>query len=170
MDSAASPKSRNRKMFMPTGSRSCKRSLRLGWRCTERQTALRCSRGSPMGSCSRCWLYHSDQSSASDQVTSALCGCCETCLAAAHFESSVVFWCFFFSKLNKLEQLEELNLSGNKLKTIPTTIANCKRLHTLAAHSNNISIFPEILQLPQIQVLVGPSGGNSKSASEVVLH
>uniref|UniRef100_A0A2I3H9F1 PH domain leucine-rich repeat-containing protein phosphatase 2 n=1 Tax=Nomascus leucogenys TaxID=61853 RepID=A0A2I3H9F1_NOMLE len=58
------------------------------------------------------------------------------------------------SKLNKLEQLEELNLSGNKLKTIPTTIANCKRLHTLVAHSNNISIFPEILQLPQIQVLL----------------
>ncbi|XP_033074784.1 PH domain leucine-rich repeat-containing protein phosphatase 2 isoform X3 [Trachypithecus francoisi] len=55
------------------------------------------------------------------------------------------------NKLNKLEQLEELNLSGNKLKTIPTTIANCKRLHTLVAHSNNISIFPEILQLPQIQ-------------------
>ncbi|CAO2609918.1 PH domain leucine-rich repeat-containing protein phosphatase 2 [Lemmus lemmus] len=55
------------------------------------------------------------------------------------------------SKLNKLEQLEELNLSGNKLKAIPTTIANCKRLHTLVAHANNISIFPEILQLPQIQ-------------------
>ncbi|XP_021558850.1 PH domain leucine-rich repeat-containing protein phosphatase 2 isoform X2 [Neomonachus schauinslandi] len=55
------------------------------------------------------------------------------------------------NKLNKLEQLEELNLSGNKLKTIPTTIGNCKRLHTLVAHSNNISIFPEILQLPQIQ-------------------
>uniref|UniRef100_A0A8C0DNB6 PH domain leucine-rich repeat-containing protein phosphatase 2 n=1 Tax=Balaenoptera musculus TaxID=9771 RepID=A0A8C0DNB6_BALMU len=55
------------------------------------------------------------------------------------------------NKLNKLEQLEELNLSGNKLKTIPTTIAKCKRLHTLVAHSNHISIFPEILQLPQIQ-------------------
>ncbi|XP_030099411.1 PH domain leucine-rich repeat-containing protein phosphatase 2 isoform X3 [Mus musculus] len=55
------------------------------------------------------------------------------------------------SKLNKLEQLEELNLSGNKLTAIPTTIANCKRLHTLVAHANNISIFPEILQLPQIQ-------------------
>lgn len=66
-----------------------------------------------------------------------------------------LFWCFCFSKLNKLEQLEELNLSGNKLKTIPTTIANCKRLHTLVAHSNNISIFPEILQLPQIQVFPG---------------
>lgn len=51
-----------------------------------------------------------------------------------------------------MEQLEELNLSGNKLKAIPTTIANCKRLHTLVAHANNISIFPEILQLPQIQV------------------
>ena len=52
-----------------------------------------------------------------------------------------------------MEQLEELNLSGNKLTAIPTTIANCKRLHTLVAHANNISIFPEILQLPQIQVL-----------------
>ncbi|XP_048672922.2 PH domain leucine-rich repeat-containing protein phosphatase 2 isoform X2 [Caretta caretta] len=55
------------------------------------------------------------------------------------------------SKLSKLEQLEELNLSGNKLKTIPTTIANCKQLHTLIAHSNEISIFPEILHLPCIQ-------------------
>ncbi|XP_030437388.1 PH domain leucine-rich repeat-containing protein phosphatase 2 isoform X5 [Gopherus evgoodei] len=55
------------------------------------------------------------------------------------------------SKLSKLEQLEELNLSGNKLKTIPTTIANCKQLHTLIAHSNEISIFPEILHLPRIQ-------------------
>ncbi|KFW84007.1 PH domain leucine-rich repeat-containing protein phosphatase 2, partial [Manacus vitellinus] len=55
------------------------------------------------------------------------------------------------SKLSKLEHLEELNLSGNKLKTIPTTIANCKLLHTLIAHSNEISIFPEILHLPRIQ-------------------
>uniref|UniRef100_A0A8B9GAJ4 PH domain and leucine rich repeat protein phosphatase 2 n=1 Tax=Amazona collaria TaxID=241587 RepID=A0A8B9GAJ4_9PSIT len=55
------------------------------------------------------------------------------------------------SKLSKLEQLEELNLSGNKLKTIPTTVANCKLLHTLIAHSNEISIFPEILHLPHIQ-------------------
>ncbi|KFV12178.1 PH domain leucine-rich repeat-containing protein phosphatase 2, partial [Pterocles gutturalis] len=55
------------------------------------------------------------------------------------------------SKLSKLEHLEELNLSGNKLKTIPTTVANCKLLHTLIAHSNEISIFPEILHLPRIQ-------------------
>ena len=51
--------------------------------------------------------------------------------------------CFPFSKLSKLERLEELNLSGNKLKTIPTTVANCKLLHTLIAHSNDISIFPD---------------------------
>uniref|UniRef100_A0A8C9LC24 PH domain leucine-rich repeat-containing protein phosphatase 2 n=1 Tax=Pavo cristatus TaxID=9049 RepID=A0A8C9LC24_PAVCR len=57
------------------------------------------------------------------------------------------------SKLSKLEHLEELNLSGNKLKTIPTTVANCKLLHTLIAHSNDISIFPEILHLPHIQVV-----------------
>ncbi|XP_059713626.1 PH domain leucine-rich repeat-containing protein phosphatase 2 isoform X2 [Haemorhous mexicanus] len=59
------------------------------------------------------------------------------------------------SKLSKLEHLEELNLSGNKLKTIPTTVANCKLLHTLNAHSNEISIFPEILHLPRIQALPG---------------
>jgi len=66
----------------------------------------------------------------------------------------VVFFCFPFSKLSKLEHLEELNLSGNKLKTIPTTVANCKLLHTLIAHSNEISVFPEILHLPRIQVFL----------------
>lgn len=84
----------------------------------------------------------------------SVCGCYKTGLASSHFECIMLCCYLFFSKLNKLEQLEELNLSGNKLKTIPTTIANCRRLHTLVAHSNNISIFPEILQLPQIQVLL----------------
>ncbi|CAB1339417.1 unnamed protein product, partial [Coregonus sp. 'balchen'] len=55
------------------------------------------------------------------------------------------------SKLSKLELLEELNLSGNKLKTIPSTVSSCKRLHTLIAHSNHISVFPEILNLPEIK-------------------
>ncbi|XP_041078129.1 PH domain leucine-rich repeat-containing protein phosphatase 2-like isoform X2 [Polyodon spathula] len=57
------------------------------------------------------------------------------------------------SKLTKLELLEELNLSGNKLKTIPSTVANCKRLHTLIAHSNHINVFPEILNLPEIKLV-----------------
>lgn len=61
--------------------------------------------------------------------------------------------CFYvFSKLSKLELLEELNLSGNKLKTIPSTVSSCKRLHTLIAHSNHITVFPEILNLPEIKV------------------
>lgn len=58
----------------------------------------------------------------------------------------------YFSKLSKLEQLEELNLSGNQLKTIPSTVSSCKRLHTLIAHSNHITVFPEILNLPEIKV------------------
>lgn len=56
------------------------------------------------------------------------------------------------SKLSKLELLEELNLSGNKLKTIPSTVSSCKRLHTLIAHSNQITVFPDILNLPEIKV------------------
>ncbi|KAM8946115.1 PH domain leucine-rich repeat-containing protein phosphatase 2 [Pelodytes ibericus] len=57
------------------------------------------------------------------------------------------------SKLHKLELLEELNLSGNRLKSVPSTVSNCKRLHTLIAHSNCIGVFPEIFNLPHIQLV-----------------
>ena len=59
------------------------------------------------------------------------------------------------SKLAGLEQLEELELSGNRLRAVPTTILSCRRLHTLAAHSNCITVFPEVLQLPEIKVSRG---------------
>ena len=54
----------------------------------------------------------------------------------------------------RLEQLEELDLSGNRLRSVPTTILSCARMHTLAAHSNGISTFPEVLQLAHIKVCV----------------
>ncbi|XP_056316774.1 PH domain leucine-rich repeat-containing protein phosphatase 2 [Danio aesculapii] len=57
------------------------------------------------------------------------------------------------SKLSKLEVLEELNVSGNKLKSIPSTVSSCKRLHSLIAHSNHISVFPEVLTLPEIKLV-----------------
>ncbi|KAG2469813.1 PHLP2 phosphatase, partial [Polypterus senegalus] len=57
------------------------------------------------------------------------------------------------SKLTKLELLEELNLSGNKLKTIPSTVANCKKLRTFLAHSNHVSVFPDVLSLPEIKLV-----------------
>ncbi|XP_012727618.2 PH domain leucine-rich repeat-containing protein phosphatase 1 [Fundulus heteroclitus] len=58
---------------------------------------------------------------------------------------------FTASKLARLEQLEELDLSGNRLRAVPTTILSCRRLHTLSAHSNCISTFPEVLQLQEIK-------------------
>ncbi|XP_064193373.1 PH domain leucine-rich repeat-containing protein phosphatase 2-like [Anguilla rostrata] len=57
------------------------------------------------------------------------------------------------SKLSKFELLEELNLSGNQLKSLPSTVSSCKRLHTLIAHSNHISVFPDILSLPEIKLV-----------------
>lgn len=57
------------------------------------------------------------------------------------------------SKLSKLELLEELNISGNKMKTIPSTVSSSKKLHTLIAHSNQINVFPEILSLPEIKLV-----------------
>ncbi|XP_061636292.1 PH domain leucine-rich repeat-containing protein phosphatase 1-like isoform X1 [Phyllopteryx taeniolatus] len=58
---------------------------------------------------------------------------------------------FSASKLAQLEHLEELDLSGNRLRTVPTTILNCLHLQTLSAHSNCLSAFPEVLQLPEIK-------------------
>nr|XP_061831552.1 PH domain leucine-rich repeat protein phosphatase 1-like [Nerophis lumbriciformis] len=58
---------------------------------------------------------------------------------------------FTASKLAQLERLEELDLSGNRLRTVPTTILSCQRLQTLSAHSNCIDAFPEVLQLPEIK-------------------
>lgn len=56
------------------------------------------------------------------------------------------------SKMAKLEELEEVDLSGNILKTVPTTIMNCRRMHTLIAHSNAIEVFPEVMQLMEMKV------------------
>ncbi|XP_032427590.1 PH domain leucine-rich repeat-containing protein phosphatase 1-like [Xiphophorus hellerii] len=58
---------------------------------------------------------------------------------------------FTASKLARLELLEELDLSGNRLRAVPTTILSCRRLHMLSAHSNCINTFPEVLQLPEIK-------------------
>ncbi|XP_051553414.1 PH domain leucine-rich repeat-containing protein phosphatase 1-like [Myxocyprinus asiaticus] len=55
------------------------------------------------------------------------------------------------SKMAKLEELEELDLSGNRLKAVPTTILNCRRMHTLVAHSNCIEVFPEVMQLMEMK-------------------
>ncbi|KAL4646432.1 PH domain leucine-rich repeat-containing protein phosphatase 1 [Arapaima gigas] len=55
------------------------------------------------------------------------------------------------SKMAKLEELEELDLSGNRLKAIPTTILSCKRMHTMISHSNCIEVFPEVMQLADVK-------------------
>lgn len=55
------------------------------------------------------------------------------------------------SKMAKLEELEEVDLSGNMLKSVPTTIMNCRRMHTLIAHSNAIEVFPEVMQLMEMK-------------------
>lgn len=57
----------------------------------------------------------------------------------------------------KLEELEEVDLSGNWLKSVPTTILSCKRMHTVIAHSNCIEVFPEVMQLMEMKVSLAAS-------------
>ncbi|XP_070603246.1 PH domain leucine-rich repeat-containing protein phosphatase 1 [Erythrolamprus reginae] len=59
--------------------------------------------------------------------------------------------CFPASKMAKLVELEEIDISGNLLKSIPTTIMNCRRMHTVIAHSNFIQTFPKVMQLEEIK-------------------
>ncbi|KAI1901335.1 hypothetical protein AGOR_G00033250 [Albula goreensis] len=66
-------------------------------------------------------------------------------LAYNHLQS------FPASKMAKLEALEELDVSGNRLRAVPTTILSCRRMHTLAAHSNCLQAFPDVLQLADIK-------------------
>ncbi|XP_072366209.1 PH domain leucine-rich repeat-containing protein phosphatase 1 [Scyliorhinus torazame] len=73
-----------------------------------------------------------------------------TCLKVLHLAYNRL-QSFPASKMAKLEELEEIDLSGNKLKAIPTTIMNCKRMHTVISHSNCIEVFPEVMQLPEIK-------------------
>ncbi|XP_078275804.1 PH domain leucine-rich repeat-containing protein phosphatase 1-like isoform X1 [Rhinoraja longicauda] len=73
-----------------------------------------------------------------------------TCLKVLHLAYNRL-QSFPASRMAKLEELEEINLSGNKLKTIPTTIMNCRRMHTVVAHSNCIEVFPEVMQLSEIK-------------------
>lgn len=72
----------------------------------------------------------------------------------------------------KLEELEEVDLSGNMLKTVPTTIMNCRRMHTLIAHSNSIEVFPEVMQLMEMKVRTTCTtcASPSRSSSCYVLH
>lgn len=70
------------------------------------------------------------------------------CLSQQMFKFAFVL----HSKMAKLEELEEVDLSGNMLKTVPTTIMNCRRMHTLIAHSNSIEVFPEVMQLMEMKV------------------
>lgn len=76
----------------------------------------------------------------------------------------------FFSKMAKLEELEEIDISGNKLKAIPTTVTNCRRMHTVIAHSNCIEVFPEVMQLPEIKVCdLIPYAPSFRSARSIVV-
>lgn len=102
--------------------------------------------------------WRSDDCHNRDQY--AICTVKFFCLLTKQLIVSVLFYTldftycslWSFSKMAKLEELEEVDLSGNMLKTVPTTIMNCRRMHTLIAHSNAIEVFPEVMQLMEMKV------------------
>ncbi|KAJ8383582.1 hypothetical protein AAFF_G00219620 [Aldrovandia affinis] len=72
------------------------------------------------------------------------------------------------NKMARLEELEEVDLSGNQLKAIPTTILSCRRMHTLVAHSNCIQVFPEVMQLMEMKTNPGLNLTSTDQSSVVL--
>lgn len=95
---------------------------------------------------------------------SSFCHC--VCPFKLPYSELIILPSISLSKMAKLEELEELDISGNKLKAIPTTILNCRRMHTVIAHSNCIEVFPEVMQLPEVKVC-GDRGHQAPSQQRI---
>lgn len=95
-------------------------------------------------------VYKNDYCKWIFKVMSSFCHC--VCPFKLPYSELIILPSISLSKMAKLEELEELDISGNKLKAIPTTILNCRRMHTVIAHSNCIEVFPEVMQLPEVKV------------------
>jgi len=60
-----------------------------------------------------------------------------------HLLACLMFWCFVCnSEVKKLDELEELNVSGNQLTTLPSSLGRLTKLAVLRAHSNSLHSLP----------------------------
>lgn len=58
-----------------------------------------------------------------------------------------------FSFVDKLQFLEEINLSRNKLISLPQTLASLPKLTSLKAHSNRLTTIPDFSQCSNLKVI-----------------
>ncbi len=52
--------------------------------------------------------------------------------------------------------LQELNISGNQLKTLPDTLGELSKLVVLRAHSNSLASLPDFKKASSLRVIISP--------------
>ena len=62
------------------------------------------------------------------------------------------FVLLFSSDIMKLEVLQELNVSGNKLSVLPVTLGCLNQLVVLRAHSNHLRKLPDFRDAVSLRV------------------
>jgi len=65
---------------------------------------------------------------------------------------TVVFVCICNSEVKKLSELEELNVSGNQLTTLPPSLGVLTKLVVLRAHSNSLHSLPNFHDAVSLRV------------------
>uniref|UniRef100_A0A1I8GDK1 PPM-type phosphatase domain-containing protein n=1 Tax=Macrostomum lignano TaxID=282301 RepID=A0A1I8GDK1_9PLAT len=92
---------------------------------------------------------------------------------AENFGSSLRTLLLAFNRLTEINdetmlqfcELRELNISGNQLKTLPSTLSRLERLVTIRAHSNCLQRLPDLSDSPRLRTL--DVGCNSKLSGSV---
>ena len=60
--------------------------------------------------------------------------------------------CFCCSDFKKLELLQELNISGNQLRSLPAVLGTLSKLVILRAHSNVLQTLPDFRSAASLRV------------------
>ncbi len=67
------------------------------------------------------------------------------------FQTYMLLYC---SDVEKLEMLQELNISGNQLKSLPDTLGELSKLVVLRAHSNSLASLPDFKKASSLRVII----------------
>ena len=58
--------------------------------------------------------------------------------------------------MESLDLLQELNISGNRMRSLPTNLVNMPELRLLRAHSNLLKTLPDLTESSSLKVKYSP--------------
>lgn len=71
-----------------------------------------------------------------------------------HTETSYIYLYFIYRDIARLESLQELNVSGNVLRSLPASLGRHSKLQCLRANTNLLRELPDFKNSPNLKVYV----------------